>query len=547
MTLLVPRTLAATVVLGLTINTSLYATDQWNIDCSHGKCAKAITSHLSDSSHMTKQRRALPEQLQHFFSAATGWTAGSSVGLTSLIKKALATVEKNRRQEQIARAAVEFTPTKALGDSQSATVKLAQTYKGLEVVGQEAMVHFDNEGTVAQTTTNGTITAPLEVEPRLTTDQALRVLTDRYQQDVGLSNPAVLKVLQDFDGKARLVYHLLTRSTASHDGREVYLDAHTGAVVIEFDRAYHAHAVEEVEEKSAPQGGYRTVYSAATEAAQRPGRVDMGGYPTNINFAWYDKIIEDGAYNNEALDRSAVNAYRNSGKVYDYFKDNFGRKSFDDKDTRIVSVVHMGVKMANAFWTSEFNVMGYGDGDGEGLVDLTYGLDVAAHEIAHGVTGSTAQLVYAAESGALNEAFSDFFGKMVDFNENDWLIGGRIMAPKLKRRALRNMENPEEFGQPGSNDSELRKPTNVMCSRGNDNCGVHTNSGIPNRASVLVIQAIGKEKAEQLYYRVLTRHLSATSNFATMRSETVKACGLMFGADSEDCAQVDAAFAKVKM
>lgn len=534
MTLLVARTFKATVVLGLTIHSSsLFAASQWNIP-------------LNTRTHHEPTTRANP--FNSFFSAATGWNEtpiqGGSYGLTGLIKKALAAIENDNRNSLVADAVVGFSPERALGDSDSATIKLAQTYKGLEVVGQDTMIHFDRGGVVAQTT-NGTINAALNVQPSLSSAQALRVLTDRYQQDVQLSEPATLKVLQDFEGKTRVVYHLLTSSTPTHDGQEVYLDAHTGAVVLEFARVYHAHAFDEP--KPAPKGGYRTVYSAKTAAARKSGRVDVSGYPTSTNFDWYDKVFEDNTVDEDALDRSALNAYRNSGKVYEYLKKSFDRKSFDDKDTRIKSIVHMGVKMNNALWSSEYNVMIYGDGDNQILQDLTYGLDVAAHEITHGVINSTAKLVYAAEPGALNESFADFFGKMVDYNEDDWLIGARIMAPKTKMRALRNMEIPEEFGQPGDNNSPLRKRTDVLCSRGNDGCGVHANSGIPNRASMLVVKAIGKEKAEQLYYRVLTRHLTATSGFAEMRAETEKACGLMYGADSADCAGVKAAFDTVKM
>lgn len=514
-----PKKLGTAVLVVSTLGLSNATAASWSVESLHSQ--KDALSHISK-----------------IFNSATGWQTPVKTDLSTLIKKAERALDTSHDFNGLfADNSVAFAASRAIGDDESATVKFVQKYKGLEVVGNEAMVHFASDGEVGATTGEA-ISAALDVEPTLSPIQALQLLVDRYQQRVSLSEPAQLKVFKDFEGKSHLVYHMLTRSTETHDGQEIYLDAHNGKVVLEFDRAFDVHA---------PKGGNRTVYNAATEEARLPGRIDKRGYPTGLSLSWYEKVIEDGQYT-DGIDRSAANAYRNAGKVYEYYKQTHGRKSYDDNDSRIVSVVHIGVKMNNAFWTNEYKIMGYGDGDGENLVDLTYGLDVAAHELTHGVTSSTAKLVYAAEPGALNESYSDFFGKMVDYTEGDWLIGERIMAQKSKRRALRNMENPEEFGQPGSNTSKLRKPTTgVECNRANDRCGVHANSGIPNRAAVLIVNAIGKEKAEKLYYRVLTRHLSATSDFADARAETEKACALMYGASSAECDAVEKAFDTVKM
>lgn len=467
------------------------------------------------------------------FNSTPGWRHTSNeIDFSALIAKAQQALDRNRDFQGLFNdESVQFNATKTSADDYSATVRFTQTYKGLEVVGNEAMVHFDNQGAIHDTT-GSALEINLDVQPRLTVLDAKRVLDARYGEKVKLSQAPELKVFKNFDGRAHLAYHMLTKSTETHDGQEVYVDAHDGSVVLEFDRAYHIDR------------GRRTVYSADTDKAHE--NTDSSGYPLDIDLKWYDKVIEDGE-RSDKIDRSAVNAYRSAGLVYAYYLGNFKRKSFDDKDTRIVSVVHMGKKMNNAFWTTEYNLMAYGDGDNERLTDLSYGLDVAAHEMTHGVTAYSAKLVYAAESGALNESYSDFFGKMVDYNGN-WDIGGRIMSPKWNRRALRNMENPEEFKQPGSNDSPLRVPTTGPCTKANDRCGVHVNSGIPNKAAVLTVKAIGKQKTEQLYYKVLTKRLSATSTFKDMRRETEKECALMFGsATSTECEAVKKAFDTVKM
>ncbi len=472
--------------------------------------------------------------ITNIFTKATGWQQlNTQLDLSTLVARAEQALSGNTDFSASFKSlfddgATQFVAKRAASDSYSTTVRFDQSYKGLEVVGNEAMVHFNANGDIHDVSGHA-LEIALSIEPTVTLAQARLLLNDRFQQTVTLSEPASLKVFKDFGGKTHLVYHMLTRSTATHNGQEVYLDAHNGAVVLEFDRAYDAND--------------RTVYSADTDKAH--DHVDERGYPTDINTEWYSKVIEDSQKTDEA-DRSALNAYRSAGLVYAYYRDNFNRHSYDDHDARLVSVVHMGKKMNNAFWTNEFHLMAYGDGDGERMTDLTYGLDVAAHELTHGVTAMTAKLVYAAESGALNESYSDFFGKMVDYNGN-WDIGARIMSPKWTRRALRNMENPEEFKQPGSNDSKFRIPTNVPCTRANDRCGVHTNSGIPSRAAVLIVQAIGKENAEKLYYKVLTQRLSATSTFKDARDETEKECAQHFGGDSTECRAVTAAFDTVKM
>ncbi len=210
----------------------------------------------------------------------------------------------------------------------------------------------------------------------------------------------------------------------------------------------------------------------------------------------------------------------------------------------------MGKHMNNAFWTDEFGVISYGDGDGRNFLDLTIGRDVAGHELTHAVTSREADLIYQAESGALNESYSDFFGKMVDFRPNDWFIGASVMGPEMRakgRIAIRNMIKPEQFGQPGSNDSPLKIPSNQPCNRANDRCGVHKNNGIPNHAAALIINALGKENAEQLYYNVLTQRLNSTANFRDARIATEAACATMFGEGSSNCAAVRKAFDTVKM
>ena len=104
-------------------------------------------------------------------------------------------------------------------------------------------------------------------------------------------------------------------------------------------------------------------------------------------------------------------AYDNAGQTYDFYKQVFERNSIDGIGMSLISSVHMGQKVNNAFWNGEQMI--YGDGDGELFISFTKSLDVAGHEITHGVVMHESNLIYQDESGALNEHFADVMGSLV--------------------------------------------------------------------------------------------------------------------------------------
>ncbi|MFW3612513.1 M4 family metallopeptidase [Staphylococcus caprae] len=204
--------------------------------------------------------------------------------------------------------------------------------------------------------------------------------------------------------------------------------------------------------------------------------------------------------------RAGVDANYHAKEVYDYYKDTFGRESYDDKGSPIVSLAHVNNFQGsdnrnNAAWIGDKMI--YGDGDGRTFIPLSGANDIVAHEITHGVTQETAGLVYRDQSGALNESFSDVFGYFVD--NDDFLMGEDVYTPDRDGDALRSMSDPEEYGQPSHMDDYVNTSS--------DNGGVHTNSGIPNKAAYNTIRSIGKDKAQQIYYRALTDYLSSNSDF----------------------------------
>lgn len=236
--------------------------------------------------------------------------------------------------------------------------------------------------------------------------------------------------------------------------------------------------------------------------------------------------------NNIWNDGSAVDAHAYTGKVYDYYKNKFGRNSIDGNGLQLKSTVHYSSRYNNAFWNGVQMV--YGDGDGVTFRSFPADPDVIGHELTHGVTERTAGLEYYGESGALNESISDIFGNAIE--GKNWLIGDLIT---LNAGALRSMENPKLYRQPDRYQDRYTGPS--------DNGGVHTNSGINNKAFYLIAQGgthygvtvngIGRSAAEQIFYDALTNYLTPTSNFSAIRAAAIQAATDLFGANSS---QVDA-------
>jgi outer membrane protein assembly factor BamB len=233
-------------------------------------------------------------------------------------------------------------------------------------------------------------------------------------------------------------------------------------------------------------------------------------------------------------DLVAQGTHDNAYITYDYFRKTFGRDSFDGKQGGINAVVHYGRNYNNAYWDGRTLV--FGDCDGINCSSPGRGLDVVAHEYSHAVVQYSTDLIYRGQSGALNESFADVFGAMVD--RDDWLMGEDVWTPCTPGDALRSLENPTLYDQPDN----MKDYVNTS----SDNGGVHTNSGIPNKAAYNIAVQIGREKVEQIWYRALTYgYMTESATFADARDACVLAAGDLYGKDSVEVAQVKNGFAAV--
>lgn len=247
-------------------------------------------------------------------------------------------------------------------------------------------------------------------------------------------------------------------------------------------------------------------------------------------------------------DKAAVDAHVNAGKVYDYYKKTFNRNSFDDKGAKLISTVHVGTAWNNAAWNGV--QMMYGDGDGKTFIPLSAGLDVIGHELTHAVTEHTANLVYKNESGALNESLSDIMGVMVE--KKSWDLGADIYTPGKPGDALRSLKDPASIPNPLKPGEGYPDHYNKRYTGTADNGGVHINSSINNKAAYLVseggdhygvkVTGVGCEATEKIYYRALTKYLTANSDFKMMRQAALQSAEDLYGKNSKAVQAVTKAY-----
>ena len=246
-------------------------------------------------------------------------------------------------------------------------------------------------------------------------------------------------------------------------------------------------------------------------------------------------------------DEVATDAHWGAEMTYDYYFNNYGRNSIDGNGMALLSYVHYNSGYSNAFWDGQR--MTYGDGSGN--YNPFTALDITGHEVTHGLTDFTADLVYSYESGALNESFSDIFGTSVEFygkpSQANWFMGEDIGV------TLRSMSNPNTYGDP-----DTYQGNNWATGTG-DNGGVHTNSGVQNFWYYLLtnggsgtndngdnynIAGIGLGDAGSIAFRNLTVYLSANSQYVDARFYAIQSAIDLFGACSpEVVATTDAWYA----
>ncbi len=434
-------------------------------------------------------------------------------------------------------------------------LKMSQIYKGIPVYGSELIVHGKEEWDMINGRNYPTI--ELDVNAKLTQINAIELVQKDLKENTVLKpitstelvllknkkpivNLVVFHPNQD-PSNAKLAYDISIKPNFV-ERWQYFVDANTGQILEKYNHtcAVDGPATATARDLNNISRNIRTyqkgnayflidtskdMFPGGTVNAEDPQGV-IWTIDANRSTAEDLSIKQIASSNNTWSNPTAVSAHSNAGIAYDYFKNTFNRKSLNGTGGTIISIINineidektgLNTGMDNAFWNGEF--MGYGNGKSF-FKPLAGGLDVAGHEMTHGVIENTANLVYQNQSGAINESMADVFGVLIDRENGDFVVGEDVMK---NGPFLRSLSDPAKGDQPAN--------MNQRYTGSEDNGGVHINSGIPNKAFHLFVTGLSganeneqKAKAEQVYYRALTKYLTRSSKFIDLRAAIIQSC-----------------------
>ncbi len=444
------------------------------------------------------QESAGPEEAARNYLSECGSLFGVQVQSTQLVLKVSRAIDGNR-----------------------SLVRFQQVYRGVPVLGGELVMQLEVSGKVILV--NSSIQQTGKVNPKATVgisaarESALQAVAGAYslsgdkltvsKPELWIFNPASFV---PEGGTPSLVWRMEVRSRALAPIRHLVLvDAHTGRIVLDINQVDTARN--------------RLTYTA-NNTTTRPGTL----------------ICNESNPNCSGGDTHAINAHVYAGNTYDFYSTYHGRDSIDNAGMALISTVHYDSGYCNAFWDGV--QMTYGDG----CFIVTD--DVVAHEMTHGVTEYESNLVYAYQPGAINESFSDLWGEFVDLTNglgNDSASVRWHVGEDTSIGAIRNMKDPTLFGDPD------RMTSPYYYHGSNDNGGVHTNSGVNNKAVYLMtdgdtfngytITGLGITKVAKIYYEAQANILTSSSDYLALYSALYQACNNLVGTSgitAADCTEV---------
>jgi Zn-dependent metalloprotease len=466
--------------------------------------------------------------------------------------------------------------------TRSHIVRFRQHVKDVPVYGSVVSVELDQRnGLVSLSSALGTPTS-VDLEPRLSREEAAQAIAraagiPALAEDVDMS----LRVYFDPGQDAWRLAYVAEDVVAAYEepppaGAEAPAHHHAPLPPV-FDFVLDAHSGNLIAKlpRTASVGTAETATAADEIGVDRDITVltmDAGFrlHDTLLNLHTHDLGFQDvtssgvlpGPYivNPPAWTRAAVSAHANAAVVARFVRDVLMRNGINNLGGRYVSSVNclyrqvVGQVWRNAAWYRGQMVYGQRRQNGV-LVSYAAALDVVAHEIFHGITNATARLEYVGETGALNESYSDIFGIIVsnwpeaDFDLWNWEMGENLSETGIP---IRNVKDPPARSQPDHMDGFL--VVEPPFHDGNDYGGVHTNSGIHNKAAYNLMTSkdggafvFTPAGAAQLFYLGLLA-LGPTSLFADSRLAVANAGRTLFRDDPNrdlKLAAIDEAFEAV--
>ncbi|MBL8151919.1 MAG: M4 family metallopeptidase [Blastocatellia bacterium] len=428
-------------------------------------------------------------------------------------------------------------------------VRMEQYHEGVKVFQGELITHFDQNGNLASVTGDYYKNINLDTKPVITEGEAITTAVKRFGHTLS-SEPSSELMVFEKNEKHHLVYRVEVVDIDSDNPADTvyFISAKNGKVIFQYDNLETANAVGTGRSlylgnvpinTNSITGGFemRDLTRGSQATINMRNRTSGGSIFTDADNTWGNNTTSDTA-------SAAVDAHFGVAATWDYYKNVHGRNGIANNGSGSTSRVHYSSRYNNAFWSDSCFCMTFGDGDNTRFTPLV-AIDVAAHEMTHGVTSRTARLVYSGQSGGLNEATSDIFGTATEFFANnpgdpgDYFIGEEITLFGTGR--LRNMANPREDGRSIDHLSQYVSGMDVHYSSGLANQFFYLLSeGGTNRTSNQTVTGIGRAKAEKIWYRALTVYMTSGTTFAGARTATLNAAADLYGASSVERSAVAA-------
>ena len=447
-------------------------------------------------------------------------------------------------------------------------VRFDRTFRGMRVVGGDFVVHQDSAGSIREISrTIGALS--VGAQARLSTTDAIASASAALGGTYSGSATAEQVVFAG-KGAPALAYEVIldgVKADGTPSEMHAFVDASSGALLDSWDGIETASAAGTGKSFFSGTVALTTdlvngVYNLRDPSRGNQYTITMGNKQGGSGVMMTDA---DNVWGNGALTDAAtigVDAQYGTAVTWDYYKAIHGRTGIANDGKGAYNRVHYGRNYNNAYWSDSCFCMTYGDGDG-----TTYNpfdsLDVAGHEMTHGVTSRSANLTYSGESGGLNEATSDIFGTMVEYyagNANDagdYKIGEKLYKSNPgETKALRYMYQPNLDGN--------RSPNCYSSTLGS--LDVHYSSGVANHFFYLLaegsapangpasptcngssVTGIGRDAAAKIWYRALTVYMTSSTNYAGARQASVNAANDLYGAGSAQANAVAAAWSAVSV
>lgn len=430
---------------------------------------------------------------------------------------ALRSLESVKTIMNFADPANEFKFVNETESINSKTYRLQQYYQNIPVYGSQIVVSTDTSGEASALSGNYKPEIDINIKPQVIKAKAENTVKSNYDEQIQIDSSSLV-IYYDASENLYLAWQIDVSGFDSQGElicEIVFLDADTNEIISTeskiFDQAVEAEGIDGLSEKRAFV--VNKISNNKYEMYDSERKISVFNFGYNI-FVSNASIVSSA--DNKWTDSAAVSAYANLSVVSDFYKNVLLRDSIDNKGKEVVAYVH-AQKSWQAWDNAEYSDDSISFGDGKNTFKpLSYGLDIVAHEYTHGVVAYTAGLIYRNQSGALNEAYADILGNLIeDDNDLEWLIGEDVMLPG-QDAALRSMSDPGIFDQP-TNVADAQYPQS-------DYGNVHTNSGIINRVAYLM-WANGidsKETLAKLWYGSLLK-LNYYSDFLECRYAVISA------------------------